>query len=314
MKRDCKRGWIMVLMVLILSSCLCWGQTIEDVPQNAQEVYSLPVIPAMLQSSEARAEYVLMHYWDGYRFSPVSVQQFQSVSEQCLVNYLDLLAHFQNVEQESIQHFIAQLRNHAPIIYKFYMNLLESYLYNPNSPMRNESVYIPFLKDFTVYNKISKTDRQRYLFQLQLAMRNRPGYQATNFTYTLEDGSSHTLYDLKAQYTLLYINNPDCHDCQRVKMALEQEPFASLSKTGKITLLSLFPDPELYIWKEAVKKNYFPDSWIVAYDKGTVIANTNIYDLRAVPTMYLLGKNKQVILKDTKLSEIKSFLRLKSII
>ncbi|MFA6832409.1 MAG: DUF5106 domain-containing protein, partial [Bacteroidaceae bacterium] len=315
MKIKEKVRYIIVLMVFAISPCSIFGQIQgEPIPQSSQEVYLLPSVPDLLQTVQDRAEYVLSHYWDGYNFSPISVQQFQSVSEQCMVNYLDLLSHFPDLEKESIHNFIVKLRNHDPMIYEFYMNLLESYLYNPNSPMRNESVYIFFLEDFTRYDKISKIEKQRYIFQLKLAMRNCPGHKATNFTYTLADGTRHTLYDLKAQYTLLYINNPDCHDCQRVSRAFSQQPFSSLFENGKVTLLSVFPDLELYIWKDALKNNYFPSSWIVAYDADTYIVENNIYDLRAVSTMYLLDKKKQVILKDARLSEIESYLRLKSII
>jgi len=307
--------YITVFIFFVFNSFFSWGQVIEQpIPNNPEEVYSLPLVPNRCQTVQARAEYVLSHYWDGYNFSPISVQKFQSVSEQCLVNYLDLLSHFPDFAKQSILNFLAKLRSHNLVVYRFYMNLLESYLYDPSSPMHNESLYIPFLQDFTKDSKVTKLEKQRYVFQLEVAMRNQPGCKATNFIYTLMDGTQHALYDLKGKYTLLYINNPDCKNCQNVKRIFMQKAFSSLFKNGKVTLLSLFPDPELDIWEKALKNNYFPNYWIVAYDQESYISENNLYDLRRMPTMYLLDKNKKVILKDASISEIESYLRLKSII
>ena len=44
------------------------------------------------------------------------------------------------------------------------------------------------------------------------------------------------------------------------------------------------------------------------YDKELVIKNKNLYDLRAIPTLYLLDKNKTVLLKDATLQKVEQYL------
>jgi len=44
--------------------------------------------------------------------------------------------------------------------------------------------------------------------------------------------------------------------------------------------------------------------WTNGYDKELVIKNKNLYDLRAIPTLYLLDKNKTVLLKDATLQKV----------
>ena len=43
----------------------------------------------------------------------------------------------------------------------------------------------------------------------------------------------------------------------------------------------------------------FPKDWIVGYDPLQVIRSDSLYHLRAIPSIYLLDRDKTIILKDT---------------
>ena len=51
-----------------------------------------------------------------------------------------------------------------------------------------------------------------------------------------------------------------------------------------------------------------PAQWINAYDAQQVIRNEELYDLKAIPTLYLLGKNRVVELKDVTYPELAAYL------
>ena len=53
---------------------------------------------------------------------------------------------------------------------------------------------------------------------------------------------------------------------------------------------------------------YKRQEWTNGYDKELVIKNKNLYDLRAIPTLYLLDKNKTVLLKDATLQKVEQYL------
>ncbi|KAA5118039.1 DUF5106 domain-containing protein, partial [Bacteroides fragilis] len=55
-------------------------------------------------------------------------------------------------------------------------------------------------------------------------------------------------------------------------------------------------------------RNDFAKEWTNGYDKELVIKNKNLYDLRAIPTLYLLDKNKTVLLKDATLQKVEQYL------
>lgn len=65
---------------------------------------------------------------------------------------------------------------------------------------------------------------------------------------------------------------------------------------------------ELDEWRKHL--NVFPKKWVNAYDKTFAIKDRQLYDLRAIPTLYLLNKDKTVLLKDATSQAIEEYLLL----
>ena len=85
-----------------------------------------------------------------------------------------------------------------------FMELAEKHLADPNSPLRNEECYIPFLEYAIKEGKIDEAYKERYSFQLRNALKNRVGTIANDFTYITREGTTGTLKSIKANYTLIY--------------------------------------------------------------------------------------------------------------
>ena len=154
---------------------------------------------------------------------------------------------------------------------------------------------------------LDETEKIRPQARLQLAQKNRIGTKALNFTYTLASGAQGNLYQLKADYILLFINNPGCHACTETIEGLKNAPFINqLLKEKKLILLSVYPDEELDEWRKHLSE--FPKEWINGYDKKFAIKEQQLYDLKAIPTLYLLNKEKTVLLKDATAQAIEEYL------
>ena len=187
-------------------------------------------------------------------------------------------------------------------------SLADKYLYDPNSPMRNEELYISVLDAMLKSPILDDTEKIRPKARRALAQKNRIGTKALDFTYTLANGKQGTLYALKAPYTLLFINNPGCHACNETIKALKQSPTISQAiAQHKVKVLSLYPDIDLAEWQKHLSD--FPSDWINGYDKKQMIDQKNLYDLKAIPTLYLLDKDKTVLLKDATAEEIEEYLK-----
>lgn len=280
----------------------------EDIKSDSTKIFALPVIPALLNTPESRADYLVRHYWENVDFADTTYLDHREVMEQAWVDYIDIM---KLVPEETAISAIKQMYKDAgkkKKVFFFFTDLAEKYLYDPNSPMRNEELYIPVLDAMLESSVLDDTEKILPKGRRELAEQNRLGRQAEDFTYTLVSGKSGTLYGVKADYTLLFINNPGCHACEEGIKELKQAPAINKEfEAGNLKILSVYPDEDKEEWERHLSD--FPKEWINGYDKKLMIKEKNLYDLKAIPTLYLLDKNKKVLLKDAVVGQIEQYLQ-----
>ena len=190
------------------------------------------------------------------------------------------------------------------------MELMERYFYDPNSPVLDEEMYLRALDGILACKSLSDTDKMQYEYQHRICSLNRTGTPASDFKFRqmaaggkMKDGS---LYDIKGDYTLIFFNNPGCHACGEILEAIVNSPVKEMVSNGKVKVLAMYIDEDLKAWKE--NRSKFPQEWIYAHDHNMILRDNNIYGLRAIPSMYLLDKEKRVILKDAPVGKVISYL------
>lgn len=280
----------------------------EDIKSDSTKIFALPVIPALLNTPESRADYLVRHYWENVDFADTTYLDHREVMEQAWVDYIDIM---KLVPEETAISAIKQMYKDAgkkKKVFFYFTDLAEKYLYDPNSPMRNEELYVLVLDAMLESSVLDDTEKILPKGRRDLAEQNRPGRQAEDFTYTLVSGKSGTLYGVKADYTLLFINNPGCHACEEGIKELKQAPAINKEfEAGNLKILSVYPDEDKEEWERHLSD--FPKEWINGYDKKLMIKEKNLYDLKAIPTLYLLDKNKKVLLKDAVVGQIEQYLQ-----
>lgn len=302
-----------ILCFFLLCSCKSGNassQSKNEVAQDTIKTFIFPTIPAMMTAPEQRADFLVKHYWDNVNFADTNYIHHPEVTEQAWADYCDILNHVPlETAQEAIRKTIERT-NVDKKVFTYITDLADKYLYDPNSPMRNEEFYIPVLEAMVKSPILEEIEKVRPQARLKLAHKNRIGTKALNFTYTLASGAQGNLYQLKADYVVLFINNPGCHACEETIADLKNAPIINqLIKQKKLILLSIYPDEELDEWRKHL--NEFPKEWINGYDKKFVIKEQQLYDLKAIPTLYLLNKDKTVLLKDATAQAIEEYLMLR---
>ena len=91
--------------------------------------------------------------------------------------------------------------------------------------------------------------------------------------------------------------------------SIKKRPYHQSTSEQKITVLSIYPDEELDEWRKHL--NEFPKEWVNGYDKTFAIKEQQLYDLKAILTLYLLNKDKTVLLKDAPAQTIEEYLLMK---
>jgi hypothetical protein len=263
-------------------------------------------IPAVLTNPGERAEYLVKHYWDNFDFGDTAAVHLPAITEQAFVDYVDVMPYAPlDVVAASIKEMLRRAEAEKTV-FRYFAGLCEKYLYNPNSPMRNDEYFIPALEAMLASPAVDEKTRPASL--LALALRNRPGEKATDFTYATAGGETSTLHSFEAEYTLLFFYNPDCHNCREVGAQLQASPpVQSLLKAKRLRILAVYPDRDLTAWRTHLRQ--FPEEWVNAYDASARLREEEIYDLKAIPMIYLLDKDKVTLLKDPSLEQLEGYLQ-----
>ena len=191
------------------------------------------------------------------------------------------------------------------------MEQMEHYFYDPNSPVLDEEMYLRALNGILACKSLSDTDKMQYEYQHRICSLNRTGTPAADFSFSELQGRKGSLYGIKGDYTLIFFNNPGCHACGEILEAIVNSPVKDMVSGGKVKVLAMYIDEDMEAWRE--NRGKFPKEWIYAPDHKMILRDNNIYGLRAIPSLYLLDKEKRVILKDAPVGKVISYLQQQTI-
>lgn len=264
--------------------------------KSRNRVFQPAPAPSMLDP-EQQAAYLNEHYWDNFDFADTLF-----ISEADTLQMITALAAYtqqfvpDSLAAESMSRLMTKASVSKPML-EYFLMLTESVLHDPNSPLRNDEFYIPVLEARLRASWYDEYERLAPEYDLQMASQNRLGRPANDFRYTLASGRSSTLYALQAEYVLVFINNPGCAMCREIREAICSSPMLTeMIERGRLRVLAIYPDEDLTEWRNY--RDQIPASWINAYDRGCVIRDKGLYDLHAIPSLYLLDSDKRVLLKD----------------
>ena len=284
-------------------------RAIED-DNVRQTQFPFPEIPATLTEPEARKAYLLTHYWECFDFADTTLVNNRDVTEQGFVNFIALLADGTTTEElarESLKNWCAGFvgKDHAR---RVLTKTADDYLYNPNSPFYNEGLYGLYLETWLDVLPPDDAQRSAFSFKLKLIRRNNVGETATDFTYYLPDGARRTLAatPVNGDRLLLVFYDPECESCHAVlgQMAASSA-LAEAVQAGKISVLAVYTEGNEEAWRRALPD--MPEGWAIGTDREAVKTGA-LYDLKAMPSLYLLDGQKRVLLKDAAFEEINRFL------
>lgn len=310
-----------VLLTLVCCATLLAACGPRKSAAPARQIRQFPhvEVPSVLTEPSEKLEYMFDRYWDGF-FAGGGTTDTGAVLgvprpevETAVATYLTLM---DNMPMEKAQAGIrsifsriekAQAADTASHVYLLMTEILSDYLYDPNSPYRNEDYYLPLVEAMAV-SPYSRDDmRAGYRYQARVCGINRKGSQAPDFAFTDIRGREHRLHSIKAEYTLLFFSNPGCHACREIIETITSRPYVDpFIASGRLAVVNIYIDEEIDAWK-AYEPNY-PRNWSTGYDSRKVIRDTELYNVRAIPSLYLLDADKRIIMKDAPTEKVMAFL------
>jgi len=277
-------------------------------------------VPSVCETAQEQFQYALDHYWDSY-FSGDGITDSTAILgvkkeelEAAFSQYLSMLGsesvtaaathmaglfrHIELCEPEKADSSLAYLR---------LTELVSRYLYDPNSPMRCEDLYLPFVSAMAASPRTRDDMRTGYEYQARMCSLNQFGQVVPDFSFKDAQGTLHRLHDIKAGYTMLFFSNPGCTACKTIIDEVVSRPYVDMFiADGLLAVVNIYIDQEIDKWREY--EPTYPRNWLTGYDHLYRLRESGEYDIRAIPYLFLLDKDKRVILKDAPTERVMAFL------
>lgn len=295
-----------VSAVLIVAGC---GQ------RKAEQFQALPfpdvLPPAMMEDPQDRAEYMAQNMWnsltDPSRTYPCDSLLVSGVRrtdvEQKFANWTQLLGMSSRpVAEKSVSRLYdralaCEKKDTSSNVFETFASLVDKYLFDPNSPLRDEDLYGAYASRLAAYEGYTEVQKEKYARDARLCALNKVGTKAADFRFADSRGKIRTLYGVEAPYTLLFFSNPGCEACMSIINVLKEDPqISGMISCGRLKVLNIYIDEDLDAWRSYMP--IYPDEWYNGFDPDFVIRNETLYNVRAIPSLYLLDSDKTVLLKD----------------
>ena len=295
-----------VSAVLIVAGC---GQ------RKAEQFQALPfpdvLPPAMMEDPQDRAEYMAQNMWnsltDPSRTYPCDSLLVSGVRrtdvEQKFANWTQVLGMSSRpVAEKSVgrlydRALACEKKDTSSNVFETFASLVDKYLFDPNSPLRDEDLYGAYASRLAAYEGYTEVQKEKYARDARLCALNKVGTKAADFRFADRRGKIRTLYGVEAPYTLLFFSNPGCEACMSIINVLKEDPqISGMISSGRLKVLNIYIDEDLDAWRSYMP--IYPDEWYNGFDPDFVIRNETLYNVRAIPSLYLLDSDKTVILKD----------------
>ena len=302
--------------VILITGC---GQ------KKAEQFQALPFPdvfpPAMMEDAQDRVEYMALNTWnkltDPSRKYLSDSTLISGVSkgdvEQKFVNWMQILdlsgysCAKKGINRLYDQALSCEKSDSSSNVFETLTELVEKYMFDPNSPMRNEDYYGIYAERLSSYDRLSPEMREKYARDARLCALNRVGTKAADFRFADRRGKMHSLYGVKAPYTLLFFSNPGCEACMNIINVLKGEPAISdMIASGNLAVLNIYIDEDLDAWRSYMP--IYPEEWYNGFDPDFVIRAEHLYNVRAIPSLYLLDADKTVLLKDSPENKLFDYL------
>ena len=173
-----------------------------------------------------------------------------------------------------------------------YASQAQKLLYPPYSTL-NKRIAYRLLLERLLQSGGDDVALLRYRYMYESLCRNNEGDEATDFVYYDADGNEHTLQSHRGQKTLIIFNDPECEECAALRRHIaNKQELQGMPIDEATTVLVIYPDEPTDTWREAV--SHYPESWIVGYSEDV----SDVYDLRTLPSTYMLDENHHIVLRD----------------
>lgn len=288
---------------------------------HAQDTFPYPAIPKEIKDADKRLSFLIEHYWDRFDFADTSLLK-RNIAEQGLANFLDILKGADSTTaNDGVKIFVNRFvcsdtaSTDVQLVKEYFVGKLEQYLYDYRSPMRNDALYISFLRAISGSPLTGVFEREHYRYIISNLQKNLVGETATDFAFADRSGRIRRLSSFKGKDIVLFFYDPDCHSCHS---EIEQMITGKSLLNSNIVVLAIYPGAETDRWERGgifsgknIQKSLNSKGdgieFVDGCSIGGEILTKDIYFIRELPSVYIIDKDGRVVLKECSAADVVSY-------
>lgn len=263
------------------------------------------------------------HYWDGISFMDDRIIRTPFFIKKVERYYREVISPEPDSIIKDVDYKLLLARS-SPEMYKFLLNWLTDEFINPKY-MGQDAVFVHLFEKYHskgLTGWLNEKQMEAISRRAYMLMSNLIGEKAADLDMldTLDKPTS--LYNLKADYTIIIFWDPNCGHCKEEVPRLDSIYRASWKKHNLKIFAVLTPDGKQSVkpeWLTFIKEHNIGD-WTHAYktkemEDAEFAAQRpsfrQLYDIIMTPTIYLLDKEKRIIGKKLTLLQLNDLLEVK---
>ena len=261
------------------------------------QIFDYPYIPAKYTTPEQQLGYLALHFWDSAKDAESrALLSEDGVLEQAVVDFVSVVREVPEKTQRKAVRRFARTLGRGEGLFGDAMEYVEKYLYNIDSPMRDDGLYEVFA------GRVGGA-AGRYL--REEIRKNRPGGAATDFAFLDRGGRGGSLAEAcrGAEYLMLFFYDEECTHCRAAMETLQEDPFFEYCAiVGKMGILGVDVTADADAFAGAASQ--LPEFCADVRVADPAFFAEGKYLFREMPAIYLLDRNGTVLLKEVRLQTV----------
>ncbi len=257
--------------------------------------YSPPAVPLTITDQRAAIEWMSDNYWRDLPTGDSSIIGSAGLQEAFGMWVMTIrLAPIERSSEAINKTYHTLEKNKA--LHTEFLRLGEGYLGDPNSELRNDSLFLALLDYMIGSDALSDVEKIRPTELRKLTLKNQVGTRAADLSWVDIEGKKSTLYGDTKPYKILLFYSPGCESCAALFAQINKSPeLESLFKERKLSLIALYDEGDEAAWRDYAKN--FAPQWVNGM-LGEDFVEQQPYAIRATPSLYLLGEGNKVLVRD----------------
>lgn len=283
-----------LLLFLLLSTAVPSTGMAQDVI-TIEPLFEYPTAPEELPTINEKSDYLVEHFWDRMDFKSKSTVDQNALNDAFRVYAVPIRWAEKKKALASVDKLIEKISKNPSLLIQF-TKAAEVNLFSDRADAWIDEAYVPFLRAIVKNKKIGDNRKKRYAAQLEVIENTMTGKTAPQFTFKTREGKEATYMPMSTS-TLIIFGDPSLSEWRMSRpRLLSNTAFTEAVDKGKINVLYIVTSED-GDWKKEVAN--YPATWTVGKSEDV----DRIFDIRTNPSIYVIGNDGKIIMKNAPLAE-----------